>query len=120
MAFIAARWWPNNRGHVLVVPTEHYENLYDLPASSGHAVHDLVQRVAVAMRQSYGCDGTSTRQHNEPAGGQDTWHFHVHVFPRYEGDELYSSKPYPEFVAAADRRPFASRLRAALGAVGGS
>lgn len=114
VAFIAARWWPNNHGHVLVVPTEHHESLYDLPAPCGHAVHDLVQRVAVALRQTYGCDGTSTRQHNEPEGGQDVWHYHVHVFPRYKGDDLYSSKPYPEFVAARDRRPFANKLRAQL------
>lgn len=114
VAFIGARWWPNNHGHVLVVPNEHHENLYDLPARCGHAVHDLVQRVAVALRQTYGCDGTSTRQHNEPDGGQDVWHYHVHVFPRYKDDRLYSSKPYPEFVAARDRRPFASKLREQL------
>lgn len=114
VAFVGPRWWPNNHGHVLVVPTEHHENLYDLPTRYGHAVHDLVQRVAVAIRQAYGCDGTSTRQHNEPAGGQDVWHYHVHVFPRYAGDELYSSRPYPDFVPASDRRPYARKLRAQL------
>lgn len=114
-AFISPRWWPNNHGHVLVVPGEHHENLYELPARSGYAVQDLVQRVAVAMRDSYRCDGISTRQHNEPAGGQDVWHFHVHVFPRYENDELYGTRPYPDFVPASDRRPFAHKLREYMG-----
>ena len=111
VAFISPRWWPNNHGHVLVVPVDHYENLYALPPRAGHAVHDLVQMIAIAMRESYECDGVSTRQHNEPAGGQDVWHVHVHVFPRHAGDNLYGSQPYPDFVAAAERRPFARRLR---------
>lgn len=92
-ALVAVRWWPRNRGHVLVVPDAHHENLYDLPSSSGHAVHDLVREVAIAIRATYGCDGTSVRQHNEPVGNQDVWHYHVHVFPRYFHDRLYSSPP---------------------------
>lgn len=68
-------------------------------------------RTAIAIRQSYRCDGTSTRQHNEPAGNQDVWHFHVHVFPRYAGDRLYATKPLKGFVTAERRRPYAERLR---------
>jgi histidine triad (HIT) family protein len=113
-ALISPRWWPNNHGHVLVVPNEHHENLYDLPDEYGHAVHDLVRRIAVAIRNTYGCDGISTRQHNEPAGNQDAWHHHVHVFPRYAGDGLYGSEPYPEFVSAERRRPYADKLRSQL------
>jgi histidine triad (HIT) family protein len=110
-AFISPRWWPRNHGHVLVVPNAHHENLYELPSRYGHAVHDLVRDVAVAIRQAYACDGTSVRQHNEPAGNQDVWHYHVHVFPRYAGDDLYLSKPQQEFATAAERRVYADRLR---------
>ena len=110
-AFVSPRWWPNNHGHVLVVPNAHHENLYDLPPRYGHAVHDLVREVAIAMRNVYGCDGTSVRQHNEPAGDQDAWHYHVHVFPRYVGDGLYASSPYREFVAPERRWPYANKLR---------
>lgn len=114
LAFVSPRWWPNNHGHVLVVPTAHHENLYSLPSADGHAVHDLVAEVAVAMRESYGCAGVSTRQHNEPAGNQDVWHLHVHVFPRYPDDQLYRSSPQSGFVPAEQRLPYAERLRAAL------
>jgi histidine triad (HIT) family protein len=82
---------------------------------SGHAVHDVVRRIAIAMRSAYGCDGVSTRQHNEPAGNQDAWHYHVHVFPRYAGDGLYASAPYHQFVPAEQRWPYADKLRGALG-----
>jgi histidine triad (HIT) family protein len=118
MAFVSPRWWPKNHGNVLVVPVQHYENLYELPAEAGHAVHDLVRDIAIAMRRTYDCEGVSTRQHNEPAGGQDVWHYHVHVFPRYQGDELYTSEPYREFVTPEQRRPYAERLRSYLAAEG--
>jgi histidine triad (HIT) family protein len=64
IAFVSPRWWPNNHGNLLVVRVRHYENLYELPVEAGHAVHDLVQDVAIAMRLTYGCEGVSTRQHN--------------------------------------------------------
>jgi histidine triad (HIT) family protein len=111
MALISPRWWPRNHGHALVVPIRHYENLYQLPSEAGHAVHDLVRDTAIAIRQTYGCEGVSTRQHNEPAGNQDVWHYHVHVFPRYPGDELYASRPYPEVTPADQRQQYAERLR---------
>ena len=112
MAFISSRWWPNNVGHVLVAPLAHHENLYDLPAADGHAVHDLVREVAIGIRSTYGCEGVSTRQHNEPAGSQDAWHHHVHVFPRYRGDHLYGSPHLAEPATAEQRLPYAERLRA--------
>jgi histidine triad (HIT) family protein len=113
LALISPRWWPNNLGHALVVPTVHFENIYTIRAEFGHAVHDLVRTIAIAMRRSYGCDGISTRQHNEPAGYQDVWHYHVHVFPRYTGDELYKRDPLPGYAGKEQRRPYVERLRTA-------
>lgn len=110
-AFVSPKWWPNSKGHVLVVPNAHHENLYDIPAEDGHAVHDAVRQIAIALRATYGCEGVSTRQHNEPAGYQDVWHLHVHVFPRYTGDQLYKSRPLPQFVSSEERAPYAARLR---------
>jgi histidine triad (HIT) family protein len=65
------------------------------------------------MKAAYGCDGTSTRQHNEPAGNQDVWHYHMHVFPRYAGDRLYLTQRAP--MAAEERASYAGRLRQELG-----
>jgi histidine triad (HIT) family protein len=102
-AFVSPRWWPENHGHVLVVPNAHYENLYDLPSGYGRAVHDLAREVAIAIRQTYGCDGTSLRQHSEPAGNQDRWHYHMHVFPRYADDDPYFAHPEQDFAPAEQR-----------------
>ncbi|MFF0609197.1 HIT family protein [Nocardia tengchongensis] len=75
---------------MLVILNVHYENIFDPPPEFGHAVHDVVRQVALAMRPIYGCDGVFTRQHDEPAGRQDVWRHHVHVLPRYHGDDLYA------------------------------
>lgn len=110
-ALIAPRWKPNNLGHVLVVTQSHHENLYELPSAAGHAVHDLTREIALAMKATYGCDGVSTRQHNEPAGNQSEWHYHVHVFPRYHGDDMYRTRSLPGAATPADRAVFADRFR---------
>lgn len=85
------KWWPRNPGAVLVIPNEHHENVYDLPVELGTPIQRAVHRAALAMKDAFGCDGVSTRQHNEPEGNQDVWHYHVHVFPRWRGDGLYGS-----------------------------
>lgn len=91
LTFISPKWWVRNEGAVLVVPHAHIENLYGLPDSLGVPLLRATRRAAVALRKAYGAEGTSTRQHNEPAGNQDVWHFHTHVFPRHPGDDLYRS-----------------------------
>jgi len=48
--------------------------------------------LAMAMKTAYPCDGISTRQHNEPSGGQDVWHYHLHVTPRYKDDNYYATQ----------------------------
>lgn len=88
-AFVAKKWWPNNKGHVLVVPNEHVENIFELPVDLAAEIHRAAQLTAFAMKHVYACEGISTRQHNEPAGNQDVWHYHLHVYPRYANDELY-------------------------------
>ncbi len=114
-ARISPRWWPDNPGAALVIPRAHHENLYDLPSEVGHAVWDLTRQVAAAMRQAYACAGISTRQHNEPAGGQDVWHLHVHVFPRHEDDRLYERHGENRWASPEEREPYADRLATALG-----
>jgi len=110
-AFVSPRWWPNNPGNVLIIPNNHFENIYDLPARYAHRIQDVAKEVALAFKNVYSCEGVSTRQHNEPAGGQDVWHYHLHVFPRYKNDSLYQSLPLPEFVSFDKRIVYAERLR---------
>ncbi len=91
LSFVSPKWWVNNEGHVIVIPVPHVENLYSLPDGLAAPLLGAVRRAALALKAAYDCPGTSVRQHNEPAGDQDLWHLHVHVFPRYKDDRLYGS-----------------------------
>jgi len=51
------------------------------------------------------------RQHNEPDGGQDVWHFHVHVFPRYKDDKLYQNHDKKRYVDKKDRQQYVNKLK---------
>lgn len=108
-AFIGAGWWNNNKGHVIIIPNNHYENIYDLPDEISARIHKIEKQVAIAFKKVYKCDGVSSRQHNEPCGNQDVWHYHLHVFPRYEGDNLYLTKR--ELSKSEDRIAYAEKLR---------
>ena len=113
-AFVASHWWPANPGHVLVIPNQHVENIYELPATLDAPLMAAVRRLAIVLKMTYACDGVSTRQHNEPAGNQDVWHLHQHVFPRWDGDRLYERHAEKALATDADRLERAAALRACL------
>ena len=110
-AFVSSAWWPGNPGHVLVVPNDHYENVYEIPDAALAAVQVVGKRIALALKATYGCDGTSFRQHNEPGADQEIWHYHLHVFPRYRGDDLYIRSRERRNTTPAEREPYAQKLR---------
>ena len=97
-AFLGLGRWEHNPEDVLIVPNRHIENLYDLPLELVPALHQTTRAVALALKAVYQCGGISTRQHNEPAGDQDVWHYHVHVTPRFASDRFYENHkvPFPE------------------------
>lgn len=111
-AFVSSHQCLNNAGSVLVIPNRHFENLYELPVSLAADLHRVVRAVALAQKSAFACEGVSTRQHNEPAGSQDVWHYHIHVTPRYTGDELYTSKR--AFMPAEERAQLAVQIKAQL------
>lgn len=77
---------PATRGHALVVPKTHYETLTDMPESLAGATYRSAHRVAAAVESCPGVAGTNIVQSNGEAAGQDVFHAHVHVIPRYEDD----------------------------------
>jgi histidine triad (HIT) family protein len=110
--FVAGKFWKSNPGHVIIIPNKHIENLYDMPEEAGHAIFDFSKRVAIALKETYECDGVSTRQHNEPAGNQDVFHYHLHVYPRYEGDNLYLNHKDTYWPSQDEKQPFVDKLKA--------
>ncbi len=113
--FINSFWIETAKGHVIVVPNEHYENIYDLPEDVGNRIALVVKKMALAMKKAYGCDGITTRQNNEPAGDQHAFHYHHHVFPRYDGD-LFNLNMTKKSIPSdpAERLAYVEKLKASL------
>lgn len=113
-AFINSFWIKNNPGHVIVVPNDHYENVYDLPDAVGTHIFAAARTISRTMREAYQCDGITTLQNNEPTGGQHAFHYHLHIFPRYEGDDLHANMMNKQLADPALRQKYATKLRSAL------
>ena len=110
-AFISSHAWPNNQCNTIIIPNQHIENIYNLPTSLSHQIHDFEKKLAIALKKVLECDGISSRQHNEPAGNQDVWHYHLHIIPRYENDKLYQLHNQKNLVDKAERVYFANKLK---------
>jgi histidine triad (HIT) family protein len=111
-AFVPLHHYAGIRGNCLVVPRAHHENVLDMPDDLGNDYFRATRRIAKAMQKAFECEGVSTRQHNGPAGDQDVWHFHLHVFPRFRDDGLYGGDR--ALYETKERLEIASRLRGAL------
>lgn len=77
---------PATRGHALILPKEHADNLYELPEETAAAVMVLAKKLALVMRERLSCDGLNVVQNNGEAAGQTVSHFHLHMIPRYAND----------------------------------
>jgi histidine triad (HIT) family protein len=86
LAFMDIR--PVSEGHTLVIPKKHYVNIFDTPQDVLTAVHKATKPLAAAAKQATQADGISIIQQNGKAAGQDIFHLHVHIIPRFEGHKL--------------------------------
>lgn len=78
---------PVNPGHLLITPRAHAVGLVDLDESDGSRMFMVAQRLAAAVRSSgLRCEGVNLFLADGEAAGQDVFHVHLHVFPRYVGD----------------------------------
>lgn len=108
---------PINAGHVLVVPDDHAASLADLRGGMGSRMFRTAQKIAAALYGSgLDCDGVNLFLADGEAAGQDVFHVHLHVFPRFDGDGFglrlgpgYANMPGREALEEA-----AKRIRGAL------
>jgi len=88
IAFIDIR--PLNIGHTLVIPKAHYIDIFDIPENELTNVYKVSKQISFAIKKATNSDGISIIQQNGKAAGQDIFHLHVHVVPRFEGQKLSS------------------------------
>lgn len=76
---------PASPGHMLILPKEHYANLYELPEEIAAEAMKLAKKLAIAAKKALNADGVNVVQNNEEAAGQTVMHYHLHVVPRFFG-----------------------------------
>ncbi len=105
---------PANPGHTLVIPKRHVRNLYELDEETATAAMKTTVRVARAIQRALQPDGMNLVQSNERAGGQEIFHFHIHIIPRWYGDGLRLARP-PEVRRTLPLKEAAVRIRREMG-----
>lgn len=88
MVFLDIR--PLNMGHTLVISKAHYMDIFDTPEEELSQVHKIAKKVSYAIKKATDAEGISIIQQNCKAAGQDIFHIHVHVVPRFEAQKLPS------------------------------
>lgn len=79
---------PASKGHALILPKEHYANLYELSDELAAKAFIVAKKVITKMTDIVGCDGYNVVQNNGEAAGQTVFHFHIHLIPRYKEDSV--------------------------------
>lgn len=79
---------PASKGHALILPKEHYANLYELSDEVAAKALIVAKKVISKMTDVVGCDGYNVVQNNGEAAGQTVFHFHIHLIPRYKDDNV--------------------------------
>ncbi len=84
VAFLDAN--PVSKGHTLVVPKQHVDNIHG--AEEMDYMWDAIVKVANALKEAFEPGGINIDQNNGELAGQEVFHMHFHVTPRYTGDEI--------------------------------
>lgn len=79
---------PLTFGHTLVIPKEHYEDIFDMPEELLKEVFVSVKKVSEILKEKLKCDGINVMNSNGKVAQQDVFHYHVHVVPRYAGSNF--------------------------------
>ncbi len=84
---------PIARGHALVIPKQHVINVFDTPDNIACGMYKVVAKLSNLVKEAFEADGVNIIQNNGAAAGQEVFHSHIHIIPRYDGDNLNVAMP---------------------------
>ena len=79
---------PASSGHVLILPKEHFDNVYSLDDDTAAHIFQVAVKVAKALKEGLNLEGLNIVQNKGEIAGQTVFHFHMHIIPRYKGDTV--------------------------------
>lgn len=101
---------PASKGHALLLPKEHYADLFALPDETAEKVLPVAKKIVSRMKDVLGCDGYNLMQNNGECAGQTVFHFHMHMIPRYKDDKVGLGWKMGE-LSDADRDEILAKLK---------
>lgn len=104
---------PAAKGHVIILSKKHCADLLELKDDIVIKALPVAQKLAVALKKELNCDGINLLQNNGEAAGQTIFHFHIHLIPRYNGDQIqmeWQHGKYADGEAAALAKAIAEKI----------
>jgi len=106
--------FPCTPGHTLVIPRQHYATLAEMPAEEVGKLFQVAAMVAAKVQSALGAAGFNMGINNGKASGQEVFHVHVHIIPRYPDDGGGSMKSVAHFKGKETVEQIAAKLRSSL------
>jgi histidine triad (HIT) family protein len=101
-------------GHVLVIPKDHVDYIYDLKHDTGSEIMKCLIELSKSVKDAFQVEGLNIWQSNGKCAGQEVMHLHFHIHPRKSGDNLLKFYPSsPAFPANAELQKYAEKIRTA-------
>lgn len=104
---------PANLGHALILPKEHFANIFEADDEYLAKALPLAKKVTSVIKEEFKCDGVNIQQNNGTAAGQTVFHLHIHIIPRYDSDNFTLNWPQKS-PGADEQKEIAARLSAKL------
>ncbi len=104
---------PAAKGHTIILSKRHAANLYELDDETAAKGLLIARKLARAIQAELQCDGMNLLQNNGEAAGQTIFHFHMHLIPRYHGDQVkttWEHGKYEDGEAAALAAAIAAKI----------
>lgn len=105
---------PAAKGHAIMLSKRHCSNLFELDDVTASKALLVARKVSTAIKEEFHCDGLNLLQNNGEAAGQSVFHFHIHLIPRFEKDQVFSlwtPGNYAEGEATAIAKALAERIK---------
>ena len=84
--------FPAALGHALIIPKEHYKDIFELPQEVAQMLYPLAKEMATKIKTAMDAEGMNIVQNNGEVAGQSVYHFHLHLVPRNAGDGITLNK----------------------------
>ena len=103
--------FPASKGHVLILPKKHVEDIYDLEPESAGRLFELATRFASIIKRAFGNEGLNIIQNNGKAAGQTVPHYHLHMIPRYQDDGMQLGWVCDKGISIEELEGYAERIK---------